>query len=195
MGVIGRTLMCRGKMAEKPYQELRREELLKLLEQRDAEEGGGIRITYKGQRPPWQIVRMVKPRRQKIDTKLCFGSEEEQSCNLIVEVENLQAMVALYKYRGQAVPRRVFWCSELHSTGDRRRVIGIGCHAGAEVGPLCFTGVFGRCDAYRDVKLGRRDRFWEESGVRLVVALSDCGHNNLPSYPPANLKRLRAFSR
>ena len=70
---------------------------------RDAEEiTGGIRITYKGQRPPWQIVRKVKPRRQKIDAKLCVGSEEEQSCNLVVEGENLQAMVAQYKYRGQA---------------------------------------------------------------------------------------------
>src|ERR1022692_2760069 len=88
-------------MAEKAYQDLRREELIRLLAERETEEAGGIRITYKGQRPPWQIVRKVKPRRQKIDTKLCIGSEEDQSCNLIVEGENLQAMVALYKYRGQ----------------------------------------------------------------------------------------------
>jgi len=93
--------MSQRSIAVRPYQDLRREELLKLLEHRDAEEGGGIRITYKGQRPPWQIVRKIKPRRQKIDSKLCVGSEEEQSCNLIVEGENLQAMVALYKYRGQ----------------------------------------------------------------------------------------------
>src|ERR1022692_1244434 len=88
-------------MAEKAYQDLRREELIRLLAERETEEAGGIRITYKGQRPPWQIVRKVKPRRQKIDTMLCIGSEEDQSCNLIVEGENLSAMVALYKYRGQ----------------------------------------------------------------------------------------------
>jgi adenine-specific DNA-methyltransferase len=88
-------------MSEKNYDNLRREDLLKLLEQRDDEETGGIRLSYKGQRPPWQIVRRVKPRRQKIDAKLSYGTEKEQSCNLVVEGENLQAMVALYKYRGQ----------------------------------------------------------------------------------------------
>jgi hypothetical protein len=36
----------------KSYDGLRREELIRLLEQRDAEEVGGIRLTYKGQTPP-----------------------------------------------------------------------------------------------------------------------------------------------
>jgi adenine-specific DNA-methyltransferase len=83
------------------YDDLRREELIRLLESRDAEEAGGIRLAYKGQTPPWQIVRQVKPRRQKIEKKLSVGSEDDQACNLIVEGENLQAMVSLYKYRGQ----------------------------------------------------------------------------------------------
>lgn len=86
---------------EKKYDELRREELIKLLTERDADETGGIRIAYPGQTPPWQIVRKVQPRRQRIDKKLSYGSEEQQTENLIVEGENLQAMVSLYKYRGQ----------------------------------------------------------------------------------------------
>lgn len=86
---------------QKPYEKLAREELLRLLEERDAEESGGIRLTYRGQTPPWQIVRRVQPRRQRIDKKLSFGPEDFQAGNLIVEGENLQAMVSLYKYRGQ----------------------------------------------------------------------------------------------
>jgi adenine-specific DNA-methyltransferase len=88
-------------MSETSYDELSREELIHALNRRDAEEAGGLRLHYKGQSLPWRIVRMVKPRRQKIEPKLCVGSEEDQACNLIVEGENLQAMVSLYKYRGQ----------------------------------------------------------------------------------------------
>jgi adenine-specific DNA-methyltransferase len=83
------------------YDDLRREELIGLLTSRDGEESGGIRLSYKGQAPPWQIVRKVKPRRQQIERRLSVGTEDEQSSNLIVEGENLQALVSLYKYRGQ----------------------------------------------------------------------------------------------
>lgn len=88
-------------MVVKRYDGLRREELIQLLEQRDADEAGGIRLSYKGQTPPWRIVRMVQPRRQQIDRKLSVGGEEDQSGNLLMEGENLQGMVSLYKYRGQ----------------------------------------------------------------------------------------------
>lgn len=83
------------------YEQLSREELLQLLLERDADEAGGLRLTYKGQTPPWRIVRGVQPRRQKIEPKLSFGAEEDQTCNLILEGENLQGMVSLYTYRGQ----------------------------------------------------------------------------------------------
>lgn len=43
----------------------------------------------------------VKPRSQRIERKFCSGSEAEQCENLIIEGENLQALVSLYKYRGQ----------------------------------------------------------------------------------------------
>lgn len=83
------------------YEGLSREDLLRLLAERDAEEAGGLHLTYSGQTPPWRIVRRVQPRRQRIEPKLSFGAEEQQAENLIVEGENLQAMVSLYKYRGQ----------------------------------------------------------------------------------------------
>jgi adenine-specific DNA-methyltransferase len=88
-------------MSDRDYDSFSREELIRLLRSRDAEEAGGLRLHYKGQTPPWRIVRKVQPRRQKIEQKLSFGSEEDQAANLIVEGENLHAMVSLYKYRGQ----------------------------------------------------------------------------------------------
>jgi adenine-specific DNA-methyltransferase len=83
------------------YGSLTKPDLIRLLERRDEDEIGGIRLHYKGQTPPWLIVRQVRPRRQKIESKLSVGSEEAQSDNQIIEGENLQAMVSLYKYRGQ----------------------------------------------------------------------------------------------
>lgn len=83
------------------YEELRREELIRLLEERDSRESAGLNLTYPGQAPPWQIVRKVRPRRQKIERRLSVGDEPAQCANTIVEGENLQAMVSLYKYRGQ----------------------------------------------------------------------------------------------
>lgn len=62
---------------------------------------GGIRIAYNGRTAPWQIVRKVKPRAQNIIHELCVGPEEAQAANMVIEGENLQAMVSLYKYRGQ----------------------------------------------------------------------------------------------
>ncbi len=88
-------------MDHRDYDSFSREELIRVLRDRDADEAGGLRLHYKGQTPPWRIVRRVQPRRQKIETKLCCGSEEDQVRNAIVEGENLQAMTSLYKYRGQ----------------------------------------------------------------------------------------------
>ncbi|MFT8242425.1 site-specific DNA-methyltransferase [Roseomonas sp. BN140053] len=83
------------------YNSLKREDLIRLLVDRDADDAGGLRLRYKGQTPPWRIVRKVQPRRQKIEPRLSAGPESAQSANLILEGENLQAMVSLYKYRGQ----------------------------------------------------------------------------------------------
>ena len=86
---------------DQTYEELSREDLLRILRERDVEEQGALRLHYKGETPPWQIVRRVRPRCQKIEPKLSEGSEAEQASNLLVEGDNLQSMVSLYKYRGQ----------------------------------------------------------------------------------------------
>lgn len=82
------------------YERMSREDLIRAIAERDGRDAGATRLTYPGQAPPWQIVRRVKPRSQKIQKKLCVGDEAAQTRNLIVEGENLQAMVTLYKYRG-----------------------------------------------------------------------------------------------
>ena len=82
------------------YDTYSREDLIRLLRERDTDEAGGLRLHYKGQTPPWRIVRRVQPRAQKIEEKLSCGSEADRT-NLILEGENLQGMVSLYKYRGQ----------------------------------------------------------------------------------------------
>jgi adenine-specific DNA-methyltransferase len=88
-------------MTSRSYDDLSREDLIRVLRERDRDESSGLRLTYKGQTPPWLIARRVQPRRQKLEAKLSCGPESFQACNTIVEGENLQAMVSLYKYRAQ----------------------------------------------------------------------------------------------
>ena len=64
-------------MTDRDYESYSREELLGFLRDRDADEAGGLRLHYKGQTPPWRIVRRVQPRRQKIEQKLSFGEEAD----------------------------------------------------------------------------------------------------------------------
>lgn len=83
------------------YSKLSRDDLIRLFHERDGADAGGIRLTYPGQTPPWQIVRQLKPRSQRIERKLSVGGEDSQSENALIEGENLQALVSLYKYRAQ----------------------------------------------------------------------------------------------
>ena len=83
------------------YSKLSRDDLIRLCHERDGNDAGGIRLTYPGQTPPWQIIRQLKPRSQRIVRKLCVGTEDNQSGNVLIEGENLQTLVSLYKYRGQ----------------------------------------------------------------------------------------------
>jgi adenine-specific DNA-methyltransferase len=99
-GIAGSDSHGKGQM-EAEYDNVSQAELVALLKRRDAEEGQGTRLRYSGQRAPWHIVRKVQPRQQRIDKKLSVGREDIQSRNLILEGENLQGMVSLYRYRGQ----------------------------------------------------------------------------------------------
>lgn len=87
------------------YEQLTRGDLIRLLEQHDAEraEAGkdGIIMSYTGRTAPWQIIRQVKPKLTKIHQRSSAGEAELQGQNIVMDGENLSAMVTLYKYRGQ----------------------------------------------------------------------------------------------
>jgi len=61
----------------------------------------GIVMSYTGRTAPWQIIRQVKPKLNKIIKKYSVGDEKSQSENEIWDGENLSTMVTLYKFRGQ----------------------------------------------------------------------------------------------
>lgn len=77
---------------------LDREDLIKMVKSMIS---GGVAISFYGKRSASQIVRKVRPRVTRVIKELNVGTPEEQSRNLLIEGENLQAMVTLYKYRGQ----------------------------------------------------------------------------------------------
>jgi adenine-specific DNA-methyltransferase len=81
--------------------ELTREELLEILRSREMPQEGGIRITFSGKDVARKLARKVQPRVCRRFVKYSCGSEEDQARNQVVEAENLQAMVTLYRERGQ----------------------------------------------------------------------------------------------
>ena len=62
---------------------------------------GGVSLGFHGKRTAMEICRKVRPRVTRRIKELHVGTPEEQSKNLLIEGENLQAMVTLYKYRGE----------------------------------------------------------------------------------------------
>lgn len=62
---------------------------------------GGIKLTFSGKQTARQIARRVRPRTLKTVKKYSIGQGEEAARNLLIEGDNLQSMVTLYKYRGQ----------------------------------------------------------------------------------------------
>jgi adenine-specific DNA-methyltransferase len=77
---------------------LDREDLLAMVKKMV---GGGVVLSFHGKRTAQEIDRKVRPRQTRVVKTLCAGTPEEQSRNMIIEGENLQAMVTLYKFRGQ----------------------------------------------------------------------------------------------
>lgn len=70
-----------------------------VIAEENAEEG--IRLSFSGKAVARKIARQVQPRTLRRVAKYSFGSEEQQASNLVIEGENLQAMVTLYRERGQ----------------------------------------------------------------------------------------------
>jgi adenine-specific DNA-methyltransferase len=60
---------------------------------------GGIAVMFHGKRSAMEIQKLVRPRAIRVDKALSYGSKAEQAKNIILEGENLQGMVTLYKYR------------------------------------------------------------------------------------------------
>lgn len=75
-----------------------REELLELVRSQREE---GIRINFSGKDIAKRIARKVQPRTSRRVAKYSIGTEEDQARNQVIEGENLQAMVTLYRERGQ----------------------------------------------------------------------------------------------
>jgi adenine-specific DNA-methyltransferase len=78
--------------------ELSREELLLLVR---AQQEAGVKVTFSGKDTARRIARLVQPRVSRTVKSFSTGPEEEQARNQLVEGENLQAMVTLYRERGQ----------------------------------------------------------------------------------------------
>lgn len=77
---------------------LDREDLISLVKRMM---NGGLSLNFYGKRTAMEISRKVRPRVTRRIKDLHVGSPEEQSKNILIEGENLQAMVTLYKFRGQ----------------------------------------------------------------------------------------------
>ncbi|KLL04743.1 MAG: DNA methyltransferase [Mycoplasmataceae bacterium RV_VA103A] len=72
-----------------------------LENEREEFTAGGIKILFSGKANAQQVARKVKPRTLKEVSELSIGSEEEKNKNLVIEGDNLWAMVTLYQYHGK----------------------------------------------------------------------------------------------
>jgi len=61
----------------------------------------GVSVNFHGKSTAMEISKRVRPRVTRREPRLHVGSFDHQSNNLLIEGENLQAMVTLYKYKGQ----------------------------------------------------------------------------------------------
>lgn len=77
---------------------LSREDLIEIVKTFRAQQGIGL--MFHGKRTAVEIAKKVRPRVTRRITSLHVGPEEEQAKNMLIEGENLQAMVTLYKHRG-----------------------------------------------------------------------------------------------
>jgi adenine-specific DNA-methyltransferase len=77
---------------------LSKDELIELLKEKaDA----GVKVSFPGKALSRRIARRVRPRVQKTIKKYGVGTNEERAENLLIEGDNLQALITLYKERGR----------------------------------------------------------------------------------------------
>jgi adenine-specific DNA-methyltransferase len=92
-------LIVPAHLAGLPIDGMSRDQLLEVLETNGE---GGIRIDFVGKGSARRLARLVRPRVSRNMPKLGYGSPAERARNLVLEGDNLQAMVSLYKERGNA---------------------------------------------------------------------------------------------
>jgi len=78
--------------------ELSRSELIEIIQQQG---DGPIRIQFAGKSTASGIARKVRPRVMNPIKKYSAGTPDQQSRNLLIEGDNLQAMATLHRLRGQ----------------------------------------------------------------------------------------------
>jgi adenine-specific DNA-methyltransferase len=80
--------------------EMSKEEIVDFIESKYMNSNdNGISLNYSGKSEPWEIVKKVKPKFRK--NAYTYPNSYLENKNLLIEGENLSAMVSLYKYRGQ----------------------------------------------------------------------------------------------
>ena len=84
-------------MASSDLSHLTREQLVDLLKTNTE---GGIRIDFSGKSSARRLARLVRPRVTQNVPRLGYGDPDERAQNLLIEGDNLQTMVTLYKERG-----------------------------------------------------------------------------------------------
>lgn len=70
------------------------------LEGADSSDESGIRISFSGKSGARRLARLVRPRVSQNVSKLGHGTADDRARNLVIEGDNLQSMVTLYKERG-----------------------------------------------------------------------------------------------
>jgi len=85
-------------MRQPNFDEMTREELIAYAR---AQQEEGIRITFDGKSNAKKIARLVRPRTMRSVPELSTGEQAGRANNILIEGENLQSMVTLYKERGQ----------------------------------------------------------------------------------------------
>ncbi|MBR0869641.1 site-specific DNA-methyltransferase [Bradyrhizobium tropiciagri] len=98
MSAIVKKLLRADQEQPNPLDFLDKEDLIKLVKSLLS---GGVALSFSGKRSALEIGRKVRPRVMRRESKLHVGPPDQQGRNLLIEGENLQAMVTLYKYRGQ----------------------------------------------------------------------------------------------
>ncbi|MDR1938561.1 MAG: site-specific DNA-methyltransferase [Tannerellaceae bacterium] len=77
---------------------LDREDLIKIIHRIAT---GGVAVMFNGKRSAMEIQKKVRPRAVRVRNELSFGNQEEKADNILLEGENLQGMVTLYKFRNR----------------------------------------------------------------------------------------------